>query len=275
MKVMGLTRNRNYAGRWDALITKCTECFNVLLRRALQRKRNYILDQTNVYPTARMRKMRDFLGYTIKTVIVVPDQETYLRRCKMRAEEEGKEVPADALLIMKANFVLPELSENYGEVFYVALGPEAAAEQINAYNQEAWNAGCKTTDAVKKIKRSFGRKRRQLNDFRPVGKMWPSIKAEGPSTSNVKTEEMNNFPSTSSIVKNEPNVREETRNQRERSRSPIRNRNNAQVPIQRPWNNAPNLPYGYGNFRVFRGRGPPPTGYGPRPRFHPYNPRMY
>ena len=289
MKVMGLTRNRNYAGRWDALITKCTECFNVLLRRALQRKRNYILDQTNVYPTARMRKMRDFLGYTIKTVIVVPDQETYLRRCKMRAEEEGKEVPADALLTMKANFVLPELSENYGEVFYVALGPEAAAEQINAYNQEAWNAGCKTTDAVKKIKRSFGRKRRQLNDFRPNGKMWPTIKAEGPSTSNVKTEEMNNFPSTSSVkteemndfpstssnVKNEPNVREETRNQRERSRSPIRNRNNAQVPIQRPWNNAPNLPYGYGNFRVFRGRGPPPTGYGPRPRFHPYNPRMY
>merc|ERR1711953_1551686 len=219
----------------------------------------------------------------------------------MRAEEEGKEVPADALLTMKANFVLPELSENYGEVFYVALGPEAAAEQINAYNQEAWNAGCKTTDAVKKIKRSFGRKRRQLNDFRPNGKMWPTIKAEGPSTSNVKTEEMNNFPSTSNVkteemnnfpstssvkteemndfpstssnVKNEPNVREETRNQRERSRSPIRNRNNAQVPIQRPWNNAPNLPYGYGNFRVFRGRGPPPTGYGPRPRSHPYNPR--
>ena len=62
MKVMGLRRQGNYSGRWDELISKCTNCFNELMKIAKQRKRNYILDQTNVYPTARSRKMKDFKG---------------------------------------------------------------------------------------------------------------------------------------------------------------------------------------------------------------------
>ena len=68
MKVMGLRRQKNYSGRWDELIKKCSECFNVLMRIAKQRKRNYILDQTNVYPTARSRKMKDFKGYMAYSV---------------------------------------------------------------------------------------------------------------------------------------------------------------------------------------------------------------
>ena len=48
MKVMGLLRKGNYHGRWEALISKCTDCFNVLMKIAKRRRRNYILDQTNV-----------------------------------------------------------------------------------------------------------------------------------------------------------------------------------------------------------------------------------
>ena len=53
MKVQGLKRKGNYHGRWDVLISKCTECFNDILKIAAKRRRNYILDQTNVFPTAR------------------------------------------------------------------------------------------------------------------------------------------------------------------------------------------------------------------------------
>ena len=45
MKVQGLNRKRNYGGRWEVLIKKCTDCFNVLLGVAATRRRNFILDQ--------------------------------------------------------------------------------------------------------------------------------------------------------------------------------------------------------------------------------------
>ena len=45
LKVNGLSRKRNYHGRWEILIKKCTECFNTILDLAAKRRRNYILDQ--------------------------------------------------------------------------------------------------------------------------------------------------------------------------------------------------------------------------------------
>ena len=49
MKIDGLSRKRNYSGRWEELIKLCTECFNQILDLATKRCRNYILDQTNVF----------------------------------------------------------------------------------------------------------------------------------------------------------------------------------------------------------------------------------
>ncbi|CAH8679688.1 unnamed protein product [Schistosoma rodhaini] len=63
MKVMGIARQRNYHGRWDVLIDKATKCLNTLISMACMRRRNYILDQTNVYPSAQRRKMRPFEGF--------------------------------------------------------------------------------------------------------------------------------------------------------------------------------------------------------------------
>jgi len=45
MKVNGVRRNRNYAGRWDVLISACMQGLNSLLKRAYQVPRNYIIDQ--------------------------------------------------------------------------------------------------------------------------------------------------------------------------------------------------------------------------------------
>ena len=44
-QVMGLRRQRNYAGRWDVLIQQATQCLNRLIQIAARKKRNYILDQ--------------------------------------------------------------------------------------------------------------------------------------------------------------------------------------------------------------------------------------
>ena len=97
------------------------------MKVACKRKRNYILDQTNVFPTARIRKLSDFRGFSLKAVVVVPSNDEYIRRSAIRAQEEGKEVPEEAVLNMKANFVLPGVKEPFADVWFTDLPPEVSS----------------------------------------------------------------------------------------------------------------------------------------------------
>ena len=82
------------------------------------------------------------LGYKIKTIVVVPPDAEFQRRCQERLVKDGIEIPAQAMVNMKANFVLPEIEEDYGEVFYTDLGPSQAQDIIHQYNKEALDSGC-------------------------------------------------------------------------------------------------------------------------------------
>jgi hypothetical protein len=63
LQVPGLLRKNNYGERFDRLMDHATTIFNTLLDRAAKIPRNYIIDQTNVYKSARIRKMRPFANY--------------------------------------------------------------------------------------------------------------------------------------------------------------------------------------------------------------------
>lgn len=141
MKVMGLPRKRNYSGRWDVLIEKSTKCLNKLLEMASKTPRNYILDQTNVYPTAQRRKMRPFEGFKRRAIVIVPTDEEFIRRCQKREKEEGKDVPDIAVLEMKANFVMPEQGSLFDEVIFTELPREEAEPLVKKYNEEG-RAAC-------------------------------------------------------------------------------------------------------------------------------------
>ncbi len=47
-----------------------------------------------------------------------------------RAQEEGKAVPEDAVLQMKANFVLPGIEEPFSEVLYTDLPPQVITKHL-------------------------------------------------------------------------------------------------------------------------------------------------
>lgn len=66
-QVHGLLRMHNYSERFDCLMDRATKIFNVLLSRASTIRRNIIVDQTNVYKTARKRKLKPF-AYYIKVI---------------------------------------------------------------------------------------------------------------------------------------------------------------------------------------------------------------
>ncbi|VDN98034.1 unnamed protein product [Rodentolepis nana] len=167
MKVMGLSRKRNYSGRWDVLINKATQCLNKIISIACKRKRNYILDQlsalgflstglifplfpligrvgieqTNVFPSAQRRKMRPFDGFQRKAIVIVPTDDEFKRRIEQRTKEEGKEVPEKAVLEMKANFEIPKpVSDDpasmFDEVIFTELQREEAEKLVKEYNVE-------------------------------------------------------------------------------------------------------------------------------------------
>ncbi|KAK9959128.1 hypothetical protein ABG768_011208 [Culter alburnus] len=140
MKVMGLRRQRNYAGRWDILIQQATQCLNRLIQIAARKKRNYILDQTNVYGSAQRRKMRPFEGFQRKAIVICPTDEDLKERA-LKQTEEGKDVPDHAVLEMKANFVLPEVGDFLDEVSFVELQRDEASELVKRYNEEGRKAG--------------------------------------------------------------------------------------------------------------------------------------
>lgn len=53
----------NYGGRFDHLMDRPSAMFNVILSRAEDVSRNYIIDQTNVYKNACKRKLTPFVDY--------------------------------------------------------------------------------------------------------------------------------------------------------------------------------------------------------------------
>lgn len=57
--------------------------------------------QTNVYASARRRKMQPFEGFQRKAVVIVPSDEEFKKRVETREKEEGKDVPEKAVLEMK------------------------------------------------------------------------------------------------------------------------------------------------------------------------------
>ncbi|KAK2912989.1 heterogeneous nuclear ribonucleoprotein U-like protein 1 [Channa argus] len=140
MKVMGLRRQRNYAGRWDLLIQQATQCLNRLIEIAARKRRNYILDQTNVYGSARRRKMRPFEGFQRKAIVICPTDEDLKERTLKQTNEQGKDVPDHAVLEMKANFTLPEACDFLEAVTFVELQRDEAEKLLKQYNEDGRRA---------------------------------------------------------------------------------------------------------------------------------------
>ncbi|KAK3014594.1 hypothetical protein RJ639_009827 [Escallonia herrerae] len=102
-QVPGLLRKQNYGERFDRLMDCATGIFNTLLSRASKTPRNFVIDQTNVYKSARKRKLKPFVNYRKIAVVIFPKAEDLRLRSDKRLREMGKEVPAEAVNEMLGN----------------------------------------------------------------------------------------------------------------------------------------------------------------------------
>ncbi|KAL2341957.1 hypothetical protein Fmac_009897 [Flemingia macrophylla] len=141
LQVPGLLRKNNYGERFDLLMDRATGIFNILLSRAANIPRNYIIDQTNVYKTARKRKLMPFADYHKIAVVVFPKPEDLKIRSAKRFTEMGKEVPSDAVNKMIANYVLPKSKdmpysdEFFDQVMFVELNRGKSQQYLDEMKQ--------------------------------------------------------------------------------------------------------------------------------------------
>ena len=136
MKVTGLIRKRNYHGRWEELIKRASAVLNKLFDVAKKRPRNYILDQTNVYFTARRRKMESFRGYKRIAAVIVNTPDVLDLRTEKQRKDEGKLVPEEAVMEMKKNFSLPEVGPSFDDIWYIEEKLPSARSLVESYRAE-------------------------------------------------------------------------------------------------------------------------------------------
>ncbi|XP_038621272.1 heterogeneous nuclear ribonucleoprotein U-like protein 2 [Tachyglossus aculeatus] len=121
----------------DILVQQASQCLSKLVRIASRTKRNFILDQCNVYDSGQRRKLLPFRAFSRKAVVIVPDEEAWKKRLQLRKEVEGDDVPPAVMLEMKANFSVPQKCKYVEEVIFGELAREAAQPLVTKYRAEA------------------------------------------------------------------------------------------------------------------------------------------
>ncbi|XP_003381796.1 putative SPRY domain protein [Trichinella spiralis] len=137
MSIQGTARFKFHQGRWDIVMGTAAKCYRKLLQMACKKKRNYIIDATNVFSVARKRKLAAFRDFQRKAIVIVPSEEEYARRLMHQSKNGTTQVPADALLEMKAGFSLPTMRDGqFTDIEFVELQVKDAERIVARYNQE-------------------------------------------------------------------------------------------------------------------------------------------
>lgn len=137
MKVSGKPRLPSNTTKWSKLVDQLAKGLNKLNEIAAKRRRNFILDQTNTFASEQKRRLRGFGEYAARrAMIIIPDDEEYNRRLKLKQETYGVETQEGTINVMKAHFYLPTKEQGwYTEMKYVELEEEKAREAIQKLNE--------------------------------------------------------------------------------------------------------------------------------------------
>jgi len=138
MRVYNLRRQGNFGERFQRLMKMGSSAFNKLVNIARTKTRNYVLDQTNVFPRARSKKINNFRGWGSRVAAVcIPTMENYQKRQALCAQK-NKVVPPDVVANFKKAFTIPSVGE-FTEVVYTDTKGSEARQILQQLNAEGRN----------------------------------------------------------------------------------------------------------------------------------------
>ncbi|XP_050294295.1 heterogeneous nuclear ribonucleoprotein U-like protein 1 isoform X2 [Anthonomus grandis grandis] len=141
MTVEGEPIKSRFNGCWKLLVDRMQKFLNYQTDQASLRRRNYIIDQTNVFSNAQRRKLRGFDGFKRKAVVLVCEDEEQARRLKEQQQDYGKFVPDSTLYDLKAQMELPQKCEWLDEIIFPELNEEESRKKVKEYNEDANKKG--------------------------------------------------------------------------------------------------------------------------------------
>lgn len=184
MRVNGEARKPNSSHKWSNMVESLSRSINILLNIACRRRRNYIIDQPNVYPYLQRRRMSRFGDFHRKAIIVFPTEEVHKERGEKRIEVQGKEYSPANVEEMEAKFSIPVLEHNwFQEIVFTEQDEEAsraALEKINADGLEKKKKRkAEKGDRNQKRFRRFGDRKDGGSTSRKGGDAWNRRPGEG------------------------------------------------------------------------------------------------
>lgn len=127
----------------DVMQQQAASCFSKLMKLAMTKCRNYILDQTNIFAYSRGEKAKAFTnaGFKVSAAVICLSPEELERRSTQRTEETGKFVPESAIHELMANCFLPSECVDcitiFTEVSYVEGDQRSCLALAQKYRRKA------------------------------------------------------------------------------------------------------------------------------------------